>query len=244
MNNFWTWIDIRSVLLENVLGIAGIVLFVLLLHLFFFRIERDLLKRVSKGLILVLAGLVLFMQGVNVGLVPAGEALSSHLGAHESLKWALVPLAFILGLVITWAEPSVKILCSQVDQTTSGHIRSRLLQTVISFGVALFAALGVTQIIAGFPLQFILVPGYILVLGMMLLCNRLFVGIAFDSCTVSTGPMVITFVMALAMGLSGVLEGRDPLMDGFGLVAVIALAPIVSVLAVGVLFSQTSKTRS
>ncbi len=126
----------------------------------------------------------------------------SQLGEHETLKWLLIPLALVLGLVIAWAEPMVKILCSQVEETTTGYVRSGMLQKVISLGVGIFAALGVLQILAGFPLHYILLPGYLLVLGMMFMCNQLFIGIAFDSCAVSTGSMVITFVMALAIGLA------------------------------------------
>jgi len=244
MIDILSWFDFREVLMENLPGIAGIVLFTVLLHFFFLRLEREFLKLLLKGLVLVVLGLVLFLQGVNIGLVPAGEALAAHLGAHERLNWLIIPLAFILGLVITWAEPAVNILCSQVEEATSGFVRSTMMRKTISLGVAFFAALGTAQILVGFPLQYILIPGYLLVLGMMLFCSRLFIGIAFDSCTVSTGPMVITFVMAMALGLATVLEGRDPMLDGFGLVAVIALAPIVSVMITGIIFTKIAEIRS
>ncbi len=121
--------------------------------------------------------------------------------------------ALVPGAAIIRAEPLVKILCLQVEETTTGYVRSGMLRKVISLGVGFFAALGVMQILSGFPLHYILLPGYLLVLGMMFMCSQLFIGIAFDSCTVSTGPMIITFVMALATGLAEVLEEFDPLMD-------------------------------
>ncbi len=185
----------------------------------------------------------MFLQGVNIGFLPAGQALSEHLGSRDELRWLLVPLGFILGFIVTRAEPSVRILCSQVEKATSGSVSSALLDYTISIGVAFFTAIGIIRIIIGFPLMYVLAPGYVLALILMIWSSRMFIGIAFDSATVSTGPMVITFIMALAIGLASVTEGRDPLLDGFGLVAMIALAPIVSVMVVGVLFEYKLQKR-
>ncbi|MEG6551440.1 DUF1538 domain-containing protein [Desulfocurvibacter africanus] len=237
------WIDVRAVLLENLWGLAAIAFFTMLLNVFFLRLERQLLFRLAKGGLMVLAGLVLFLQGVNVGLVPAGTALAESLGNREGLRWLLVPLTFALGFAVTRAEPAVRILCSQVERTTSGSISEKLLLPVISLGVAFFAALGMARILLGFPLQYVLLPGYGLALALMPFCRPLFIGIAFDAATVTTGPMVITFVMALAIGLAEVMEHRDPLLDGFGMVALVALAPVLAVMVVGVMYTAKTKGR-
>lgn len=238
MNRLLIWLDFRSVFLENIWGFGSILVFTVLLHVLFLKFDRALQVRLLKGGAMVLMGLMLFLQGVHVGLVPAGTALAEHLGRGETIRWLLIPLTFFFGYFLTKAEPAVNILCSQVEKTTSGSIPSRFLAQGISLGVAVFAALGMARVLLGFPLQYLLVPGYVLALLMMLRCPPLFIGIAFDACTVTTGPMVITFVMSLTIGLAMVMDGRDPLLDGFGLVALVALAPIVSILFVGMLYQM------
>ena len=222
--------------MDNIWGFGSIILFTILLHVFFLKFERSFQLRLLKGGAMVLIGLILFLQGVHVGLAPAGIALSGHLGSNETLKWALIPLTFLFGLFLTKAEPAVNILCSQVEQTTAGSIPARFLVQGISLGVALFAGLGMARVLLGFPLSYVLVPGYLLALLMMTRCPPMFIGIAFDASTVTTGPMVITFVMSLTIGLAVVMDGREPMLDGFGLVALVALAPIVSVLFVGMMY--------
>lgn len=238
MNRILLWVDFRSVFLENIWGFGSIFLFTVLLHVFFLRFDRGFQIRLLKGGVLVLLGLILFLQGVHVGLAPAGIALAEHLGGSATLKWGLIPLTFFFGLFLTKAEPAVNILCSQVEKTTSGSIPARFLAQGVSLGVALFAALGMARVLFGFPLHYLLVPGYLLALLLMTRCPPLFIGIAFDASTVTTGPMVITFVMSLTIGLAMVMDGRDPLLDGFGLVALVALAPIVSVLFVGMMYQM------
>jgi hypothetical protein len=240
MSRFLQWIDFRNVLFDNLWGLAAIVVFTAVMHLLFLKLERETLMRLVKGGIMVLVGLMLFLQGVNVGLVPAGTLLAEHMGARLELRWMLVPLSFLLGLVVTRAEPGVRILCTQVERATTGSITEGLLLHGISLGVALFTAVGMARILLGFPLIYLLAPGYLLAMVMMLRATPIFIGIAFDASTVATGPVVITFVSALAIGLATVMEHRDPLLDGFGLIAVIALAPVLSVLFVGVLHRSFS----
>lgn len=236
MNRLLIWLDFRSVFMENIWGFGSIFLFTVLLHVFFLKFSRPFQMRLLKGGALVLLGLMLFLQGVNIGLAPAGIALAEHLGRDGNLKWILIPLTFFFGYFLTKAEPAVSILCTQVEQATAGAMPSRLLTQGVSIGVAVFAGLGMTRVLLGFPLMYILVPGYLVALLLMTRCSRMFVGVAFDACTVTTGPMIITFVMSLTIGMAIVLDGRDPLLDGFGLVALVALAPIVSILFVGMLY--------
>ena len=241
MSRLLVWLDFRAVLLENLWGFGSILLFTILLHVLFLRFDRLFLLRLLKGGMMVLAGLVLFLQGVHIGLVPAGIALAENLARGETVRWLLIPLTVLFGFFLTRAEPAVTILCTQVERTTSGSIQARHLALGICLGVAVFAGLGMARVLIGFSLLYILAPGYLLVLVLTLKSPPLFVGIAFDASTVTTGPMVITFVMSLALGLAVVLEGRDPLLDGFGLVALVALAPILAVLLFGMAYQMKLK---
>lgn len=241
MNRILVWLDFRSVFLDNIWGLGSIFLFTLALHFFFLKFSRSFQGRLFKGGALVLVGLMLFLQGVNIGLAPAGMALAEYLGRDEILRWMLIPLTFFFGYFLTKAEPAVNILCSQVEEATAGSVPTRILARGISFGVAVFATLGMARVLLGLPLMYILVPGYVVALLMTARCAPLFIGVAFDACTVTTGPMIITFVMSLSIGLAVVMEGRDPLLDGFGLIALVALAPIISILFVGVLYRMKSQ---
>jgi hypothetical protein len=241
VNRIMVWLDFRSVFLDNIWGLGSIFLFTVLLHVFFLKFSRSFQARLIKGGVLVLIGLLLFLQGVNIGLAPAGMALAEHLGSDEALRWMLIPLTFFFGYFLTKAEPAVNILCSQVEEATAGSVPTRILARGISLGVGVFAALGIARVLLGLPLMYILVPGYLVVLLMIMRCAPLFIGVAFDACTVTTGPMIITFVMSLSIGLATVMDGRDPLLDGFGLIALVALAPIVSILLVGILYRMKSQ---
>ena len=113
----------------------------------------------------------------------------------------------------------------------------------LSIGVGVSIALAMLRILLGFSLWYYLIPGYGLVLILMLLVSKTFIAIAFDSGGVATGPMTVTFILAIAVGVASVIEGRDPLMDGFGMIAMVALAPILSVLLLGILYERKGRDK-
>jgi hypothetical protein len=180
-------------------------------------------------------GLLLFLEGVHIGFLPAGQATGEVMGSI-SHKWLLIPFGFFLGFLSTLTEPAVHILCDQVEKASAGAIRKSVVLYSICAGVALFVGLGMAKIIYGIPLLYIVVPGYTIALVMLWFSDREFLCVAFDAGGVATGPMAVTFLMAIAIGVSSATEGRDPVIHGFGLIAVIALAPILSVMALGFLF--------
>jgi len=137
----------------------------------------------------------------------------------------------------------VHILSYEVEKASSGSIREKTILTTLSLGVAVFVAFGMAKIIYGIPIHYILVPGYLLALAMMRFCDPTFVAIAFDAGGVATGPMTVTFVLAVALGIASAMDGRDPVLDGFGLIALVAMAPILSVMALGIVVTYL-KTRS
>lgn len=150
-----------------------------------------------------------------------------------SYRWALIPIGFVLGFVSIIAEPAVRILNYEVEKVSSGSIKSRILLITLSIGVGFAVALAMARILYGIPLWTILAPGYLLAFAMSRFSSESFVSIAFDSGGVSTGPMTVTFILAMAVGAASGLEGRDPVVEGFGLVA---LAPILSVLTAGIIY--------
>ena len=141
----------------------------------------------------------------------------------------------------TIAEPAVHILSYEVEKASAGSIREKTILATLSLGVALFVALGMAKIIYGVPIHYILVPGYLLALLLMRFCDPTFVAIAFDAGGVATGPMTVTFVLAVALGIATAMEGRDPVLDGFGLIALVAMAPILSVMVLGLIVTSVKK---
>jgi len=187
--------------------------------------------------LLALVGLALFLQGVRIGFMPVGRAMGDALGSIEH-KWLLIPLGFFMGFLATFSEPAVRILSNQVEESSSGSIRKWLVLCTISAGVAILMALGVVRMLYGIPFLYIIIPGYLAVLVLVWFCDRTFVSIAFDAGGVASGPMAVTFLLAIAVGMTSTIEGRDPVSDGFGLIALIALAPILSVMLLGLIFGK------
>jgi hypothetical protein len=228
------------VLLEVGAALLPLLLFFLFFQLFILRLPRRGLLAICKGLIPTYLGLALFLQGVKVGFFPVGTAIGSVLaGMHHN--WLLVPIGFVLGFVATFAEPAVRILNHEVEKTSSGYIPEKVMLYTLSIGVALSIALSMARMLLGIPLWYIIIPGYLAALIMIHFSTKTFTAIAFDSGGVATGPMTVTFIMAVSVGAATVLEDRDPLLDGFGMITLVALAPILSVLILGLLYTRRER---
>ncbi|SDB36708.1 Protein of unknown function [Desulfonatronum thiosulfatophilum] len=215
--------------LQAMIPLVGFFIF---FQIFYLKLPKKYVVNMVKGLILTMLGLALFLQGVQVGFMPVGTQMGEILGGMDH-KWLLMPIGFILGLVATVAEPAVRILSHEVEKASAGSIRKDVILVTLSLGVALFVALGMARIIYGIPIHYIIVPGYLLALLLMLFCDGTFVAIAFDAGGVATGPMTVTFVLAVALGIASAIDGRDAILDGFGLIALVAMAPILSVMILG-----------
>ncbi len=227
----------EHILWEVFLALFPMAVLVVLAQLFLLKQPLSHLKPVLVGFLLTFAGLSLFLQGVNAGFMPVGQMMGQKLGSL-SYNWVLIPIGFVIGFVITFAEPAVRVLNYQVERVSSGTIPQTLMLYTLSVGVAVSVALAMGRVLYGWPLFAFLLPGYILIFIMTLFAKKAFVGIAFDSGGVATGPMTATFVLAMTIGLASAVEGRDPLTEGFGMVAFVAMAPIVSVLVVGLLYRR------
>lgn len=240
MSELIDFLYFRHVLSEVLLAIGPLVAFFIFFQLVYLRLPREYVINLFKGVLMTVAGLTLFLQGVHVGFLPVGTEMGRIMNSFNNL-WVLIPIGFILGVVATVAEPAVRILCENVEKASSGSISFRLLLAILSIGVGLFVALGMAKIIFGIPIYYIIVPGYIIALLLMWFCDQSFIAIAFDAGGVATGPMTVTFVMAIALGLAEAMEGRSAVQDGFGLIALVAMAPILSVMLVGAMLNAVQR---
>jgi hypothetical protein len=224
------------VALEVALAVLPMLLLFLLFQIFL-KLPRSYVINIIKGFGLAFVGLALFLQGVKIGFLPFGQEMGQIIGSRP-YAWSLIPIGFVLGFVATLAEPAVRILSSQVERASTGYISEKLILYTLSLGVALFTALGMAKVYFGISFYYLVVPGYLLALLMLKFSNPTFIAIAFDSGGVATGPMTVTLVMAMAVGASTTLESRDPVLDGFGLIALVALAPILLVMALGFVYRE------
>ncbi len=224
--------DFHTTVISVIAAVLPLVLLFVIFQVLMLRLPRRSVVNILKGTLLASFGLLLFLQGVHIGFLPFGRAIGEALGTLPH-RWLLMPFGFFLGFLTAWSEPSVRILADQVEEASSGSIRQSTVIYAICVGVALIVGLGLLRIGYDIPLLYILIPGYLLVMVIIWFSDKEFVSIAVDAGGVATGPMANTFLLALALGVSSSMHGQDPIIHGLGLVALIALAPIISVMALG-----------
>lgn len=234
MNGPGIWEGLGHTFLGVIRSLLPLLLLFIIFQFAVLRLPRSYVLNLLKGAVLAAVGLVLFLQGVNNGFFPAGQAMGEILGSVDR-QWLLIPFGLMIGFLATWGEPAVRILSDQIEEASSGSIRKNLVLYAMCLGVALFVALGMARIVYSIPLRWIIIPGYLLAVGMLWLSDRTVIGIAFDAGGVATGPMAVTFVLAIAVGIASATPGRDPILDGFGLIALIALAPILTIMVFGLI---------
>lgn len=232
--------DIQGTLWQVFVALLPLIIVFVLFQTFTLKLPKRKVIAIFKGMFLVFLGLTLFLQGVHVGFFEAGEVLGKNIAMKE-FNWILVPIGFLLGFASTMAEPAIRILNSEVEKVSGGHISKNIMLYTICIGVSVSVALSMLKIIYGIPLWLFLLPGYIIALILTKYVSKEFVAIAFDSGGVATGPMIVTFVMSMAVGVATKLPDRDPLLDGFGLVSLVALTPILAILVLGFLYDRKEK---
>lgn len=232
---------IGSVMGEVVFALVPLVIFFLVVQIFLLRLPRKRFTDIVKGIVLAFIGLTLFLQGVHVGFEPAGTMMGHVLGNLEH-RWVLIPIGFILGFVATIAEPAIRILNHEVDKVSGGYIPKSVLLYTLCIGVGISIALAMLRLLLGIPIMWLLIPGYAMALLLVQFSTPTFTAVAFDAGGVATGPMTVTFIMAMALGVAEALPERNALIDGFGMIALVALAPILSVLVLGQLYAWKERT--
>jgi len=229
-----------NTLTEVAIALAPLFVIVLFFQRFVLHLPGRKFAHILIGFVFTFFGIALFLQGVYQGFIPIGQQIGITLG-ELSYNWILIPIGFILGFTAILAEPAVHVMIDQVDNVTSGSIPGPVILYCMAIGVAVSVALAMARIIYGIPLAYILIPGYILAFFLMRYTSEQFISISFDSGGVATGPMTVSFIMALAIGVATAIEGRDPVLEGFGMISLVALAPILTILALGVIFRKLSQ---
>lgn len=223
--------DIPDYVGEVAIALLPIMVIFLLFQLCFRRFQKRQLLKILVGLVYTYVGLVLFLVGVNVGFMPVGATLGASI-AGSSHSWILVPIGILVGYFIVRAEPAVQVLARQVEEITNGSITGRSINLALSIGVAVSVGLAMLRILTGISIMWFLIPGYILSLTMTFFVPQMFTGVAFDSGGVASGPMTTTFLLPLAMGACEAVGG-NVLTDAFGIVALVAMTPLVTIQLLG-----------
>ncbi len=231
--------EVPHITLEIAMALAPMFLILAVFQTFMLRLPGEQLKRMILGMFYSFIGLVVFMVGVSGGFTPVGRELGMSLGAMSG-GWVLIPVGVVLGAVVVCAEPAVWVLTEQVEEISGGHIRRRIMLVALSISIAGAVALGMFRVVTGLSIWYVIVPGYALALLLTRYCPPLFTAIAFDSGGVASGPMSSTFVLALTLGAS-IAGGGNPATDAFGMVAMIAMAPLITIQVLGLAFKRLDR---
>ena len=219
---------------EMAVSLLPIVLFFAVFQLFSRDMNKKSLIKVAIGLAYTYVGLVLFLTGVNVGFMPAGNYLGQTI-AGLSYSWIIVPIGMIIGYFIVLAEPAVFVLTKQVEEMTSGAISAKSMGLSLSIGVSLSIGIAMLRVLTGISVMWFIVPGYAIALTLSFFVPKLFTAIAFDSGGVASGPMTATFLLPFAMGACQV-SGGNIITDAFGVVAMVAMTPLITIQTMGLVF--------
>ena len=216
-----------------------IAVFFLVFQVISLRLKRRPFFRIIIGLIMTLAGLMLFLTGVNVGFSPLGFMLGQRI-AQSDYQYLLIPLSAVMGWFIINAEPAVHVLNKQVEELSAGAISARAMGLSLSIGVAAAMSLSLLRALTGISIMWFILPGYAFSLILAFLVPSTFTAIAFDSGGVASGPLTAAFMLPFAMGTVQALEG-NVMTDAFGLVSMVAMMPLITVQIMGVISVLSSR---
>lgn len=228
----------KEVLLSLVLILWVFLIFQWLTH----RYHGMQIKRIIVGFGYTYIGLVLFLCGANVGFAPVGAYLGKEL-AGLSLRWILVPIGALIGYYIVKAEPAIQVLNHQVEAVTNGAISVKMMNRCMQIGVAASVGLAMLRVLTGISIQWFVIPGYIIALVLSRMVPDIFIGIAFDSGGVASGPMTSTFLLPLSIGVCEALGG-NLMTDAFGVVALVALTPLIAIQLMGLVYKLKTAKRT
>jgi hypothetical protein len=193
------------------------------------------IRRIVMGFVYTMLGLMLFLCGVNVGFAPVGTLLGREM-ASMSMRWLIVPVGMLIGYFIVKAEPAIQVLNHQVESVTNGAISAGSMNLCMSIGVSVSVGLAMFRVLTGLPIQWIIVPGYLIALVLSRFVPPIFVGIAFDSGGVASGPMTSTFLLPLSIGACTAVGG-DLMTNAFGVVALVAMTPLIAIQIMGLIYN-------
>ncbi|MFQ5488007.1 MAG: DUF1538 family protein [Gammaproteobacteria bacterium] len=237
--------EFYTALRDSARDLAPIVVVIAFFQIFILQQPIPDLASLLAGALMVVAGLALFVKGLEIGLFPIGEAMAHAFARKGSVSWLLL-FAFALGFGTTIAEPAlIAIADKAAEAATEGGVIAATeeaaasyawwLRFTVGLSVGLSLVLGVLRIIRGWPIQYLIISGYALVVMLTVFAPVEIIGIAYDSGGVTTSTITVPLVTALGIGLSSSIRGRNPMIDGFGLIALASLLPIIFTMIFGML---------
>lgn len=230
---------IPEYLKEVALALLPIFAFFLVFQIVSLRLRKQPLVKILSGVFYTYVGLTLFLTGANVGFSPLGVILGGKI-ADSGAKYLLIPLAMLMGWFIIKAEPAVQILTKQVEELSAGAISGKAMGVSLSIAIAAANGLAMARLLTGVSILWFVIPGYVIALGLSFFVPATFTGIAFDSGGVASGPLTAAFMLPMAMGACKAIGGNI-MTDAFGLVALVAMMPLITVQIMGVIYTVRSK---
>ncbi len=227
---------IPSVVKDVLLGLIPIIIFFLIYQFFTARVHKKEMAQIFIGAGYTFVGMVLFLVGVNVGFMPVGSFLGSSFGNMGSFSWIVIPVGMVIGFCMTYAEPAVGVMNKQVEEATQGAIPPKIIPMAMALGVALSCGIAMIRALTGIPIILFLVLGYVAAVILSYICPNLFTTIAFDAGGVASGVMAATFMLPLSIGICEAAGSGSVMIDAFGTIALIAMAPTISIQIVGVMY--------
>jgi len=223
---------------KDLMPIIAVVIF---FQIAFIKTVPENLVPTSLGLLIVALGLALFIRGLEIGIFPIGEALAHDFAHKDSLFWLLC-FSFLIGFSTTIAEPALIAIATKAALISEGKIDAFYLRITVALSVGCAIALGALRILWGHPIHYYIIGGYILVVGVTFFAPKEIIGLAYDSGGVTTSTVTVPLVAALGIGLSSCIKGRNPLIDGFGLIAFASLTPMIFVQVFGLVVYNFTDT--
>ena len=230
--------EIFPIIKEVIISLLPIIILFLIFNKITKKVKKKKEKKIYTGLIITIIGLVLFFLGVNVGYMPIAYLLGIKL--TEIVQNLLIPIGMIIGFVIVKAEPAIAVLTEQIEKITQGSMKKSIMKNTIAIGVSLAVGTSIFRVLSGFPIEPILIVGYITALILMKFTPEIFTMIAFDSGGAVTGPMTTSFLLPLIIGIC-YATGGNVLTDAFGLVALVAMSPLLTIQILGIIYNNKSK---
>lgn len=233
---------IGSTALEVGRALLLIVLFFVVLQVTVLKLPRDKIIQIVIGIVYTLVGLLVFLTAVKIGFMPIGFKLGQELAKNKIL---LVVFGLVLGMVVVLAEPAIHVLNKQVEEITGGGVTKKQMLVALCLGVGLSIALSMVRIIYGFSILYYLIPGYVISLGLSFFVPKLYTAIAFDSGGVASGPLTSSFILPLAIGACAAIAGEGSVLSlAFGIVAMVAMIPLITIQALGFKAVMSQKARA
>ena len=207
------------------------------------KMTRRTYRRSSIGLGFTLVGLILFLLGVHASFMPVGSEIGYRIATMDR-SIMVIAISFILGVVTVLAEPAVHVLTHQIEEVTSGYVRRRAVLVSLAIGIGIAIALSMVRIMSpSVHLWHFLLPGYLIAVGLSYIVPKVFVGMAFDAGGVASGPMTVIFILAFVHGAAEAIDGANVLIDGFGMIAMVALMPIIALQLLGLIYKIKTRKR-